>query len=78
MFARVVSVDKVANRRTSAVLETAPIDEVFENVNYSFDGPVTPRLVDENGNPLPGSRAPSGELVMRLSRSPWNFVVAIG
>jgi hypothetical protein len=58
---------KVHQRSTGAsvVLETAAVDEVFANVDYSFDGPVTPVLVDENGNPVPNSQTRSGALVIR-------------
>lgn len=65
MLTRVVSVDTTAGGQTSAVLASAPLDEVFDNVNYAFDGPVMPVLVDENDDPVPGSLSRSGDLIIR-------------
>jgi hypothetical protein len=65
MFAKVVSAKSDRDGRSQAVVQQAPISEVFPGIRYGFDGPITPRLVDASGNPVPHSRARSGGIVIR-------------
>lgn len=69
MFARVVSVSQAATGGTEAVVETAAIEDVYDDVNYSFSGPVTPILVDQDNRPVP-TNSRSGGLVFRGDANP--------
>lgn len=64
MFASVSSVAPAAGGTTVVNLQPAAIDEVYDDVNYAFDGDVTPVVVDETGQPAADASFRDGTLTI--------------
>jgi hypothetical protein len=65
MFAAVDGVADLPNGEQRLQLSTAAIDEVLDDVDYRFDDNVVPRVVDAEGDDVPGGIDGSGDVVLR-------------